>query len=459
MSAAEQNKWAVRVPAGEVELAGDLGIPRGARGVVVFAHGSGSSRLSPRNRYVAEVLWQAGVGTLLMDLLTPEEEEAERFTRHLRFDIPLLARRLGYAIRWLGQEPACRDLPIGCFGASTGAAAALIAAADYPDRVKAVVSRGGRPDLAGEALARVEAPTLFIVGGRDDVVIELNQEALDRMNAYRKLVIVPGATHLFEEPGALEQAAEWAAGWFVRHLQPLAPAEITSSSFQAPADPENGGDTTFRDRIDAGRRLAGRLLTFKGQNPVVLGLPRGGVPVAAIVAEALEAPLDVLVSRKIGHPGNPELAIGAVTARGTRILHDELLRTAFVPPGYLEQATAATRKLAEDRESLFRQDRAMEPLEGKTAILVDDGIATGMTMLAAIADARAQKPARVVVAAPVIAPATLEALGQVADDVVYVAAPARLHSIGQFYEDFSPVSDTEVRLLLGRPRRRPAPFQ
>ena len=163
MRPADSDARAVRVPAGEVDLAGDLGIPEEARGVVVFAHGSGSSRLSPRNRSVAQALRNAGVGTLLMDLLTPDEEEAERYTRHLRFDIPLLARRLGYAIRWLGQEPETRELPIGCFGASTGAAAALIAAADFPDSVKAVVSRGGRPDLAGDALERVEAPSLFIV--------------------------------------------------------------------------------------------------------------------------------------------------------------------------------------------------------------------------------------------------------------------------------------------------------
>ncbi len=199
-------------------LAGALTIPEGARGMVLFAHGSGSSRHSPRNRYVAEVLHQAGLGTLLMDLLTREEDAVDQYTRQHRFDIDLLSGRLSGAIDWLTQQPATRDLPIGLFGASTGAAAALRAAAARPERVRAVVSRGGRPDLAGAALPLVTAPTLLIVGGDDVQVIPLNEAALRQMRAPAELVLVPSASHLFAEPGTLAEASRLARDWFLRHL-------------------------------------------------------------------------------------------------------------------------------------------------------------------------------------------------------------------------------------------------
>ena len=210
----------VRVSADGVGLEGNLAFPGSARGVVLFAHGSGSGRHSPRNRYVARALREAGLATLLVDLLTEEEEEVDLRTRHLRFDIGLLAQRLVGATKWLAQNSDTRNLRIGYFGASTGAAAALVAAAEHPKPVGAIVSRGGRPDLAGPALPRVAAPTLLIVGGNDFPVIDMNRDALEQMRTEKRLEIVPGATHLFEEPGALEQVARLAAGWFVRHLDP-----------------------------------------------------------------------------------------------------------------------------------------------------------------------------------------------------------------------------------------------
>lgn len=208
----------VRVTAGPVTLEGDLGVPHGSRGVVLFAHGSGSSRHSPRNRYVARVLRDGGLATLLIDLLTPSEEEIDARSGRLRFDIDLLARRLVDATDWLLDDPETRDLAIGYFGASTGAGAAVVAATQRPEAVRAIVSRGGRPDLAGAALARVQAPTLLIVGGHDYPVIGMNREALARLRMEARLEIVPGATHLFEEPGALEAVARLALGWFQRHL-------------------------------------------------------------------------------------------------------------------------------------------------------------------------------------------------------------------------------------------------
>jgi putative phosphoribosyl transferase len=211
----------VRVPAGPVGLDGNLSLPERSRAVVLFAHGSGSSRHSSRNRHVARLLNEVGLATLLIDLLTPDEEAIDARTAHLRFDIDLLAERLVAATDWLTQYPVTQNLPIGYFGASTGAAAALVAAAERHDVVGAVVSRGGRPDLAGPALMRVRAPTLFIVGGNDTEVIQLNRAAFARLRCEKELVIVPGATHLFEEPGALDEVARLAREWFHRHLVPV----------------------------------------------------------------------------------------------------------------------------------------------------------------------------------------------------------------------------------------------
>ncbi len=208
----------VLIPAGDVRLEGDLRVPDGARGVVLFAHGSGSGRRSPRNCVVAKRLNEVGLATLLIDLLTVREETIDAPTGHLRFDIPFLARRLGYASDWMANESDTSELKLGYFGASTGAGAALMAAADRPEQVGAVVSRGGRPDLAGAALGRVTAPTLLIVGGDDEPVIELNERALRHLRCVKQLEIVPNATHLFEEPGALEEVAQLASAWFARHI-------------------------------------------------------------------------------------------------------------------------------------------------------------------------------------------------------------------------------------------------
>ncbi|MFF5253889.1 dienelactone hydrolase family protein [Streptomyces leeuwenhoekii] len=211
----------VAVPAADATLAGDLAVPEPARAVVLFAHGSGSSRHSPRNRRVAEALCAAGLGTLLMDLLTEDEERRDVLTAEHRFDIPLLGHRLVAAIDWLESGPGTRGLPVALFGASTGAAAALVAAAERPGRVLTVVSRGGRPDLAGDALPAVRAPVLLIVGGRDEEVLRLNQEAARRLHAPHDLRIVPGATHLFEEPGALDRVADAARQWCDERLRAL----------------------------------------------------------------------------------------------------------------------------------------------------------------------------------------------------------------------------------------------
>src|SRR5438874_1733801 len=212
----------VQIPAGSATLDGNLTTVDQTEAFVLFAHGSGSSRHSPRNQFVARTLNEAGLATLLFDLLTPEEESVDLYTREHRFDISLLAERLVYATRWAKQQKQTQDLRVGYFGTSTGGGAALVAAAELPEEVGAVVSRGGRPDLAGEALSKVKAPTLLIVGGEDHVVVELNEQARAQMKCDCKIDIVPGATHLFEEPGALEKVAKLASDWFSLHAPGMA---------------------------------------------------------------------------------------------------------------------------------------------------------------------------------------------------------------------------------------------
>jgi putative phosphoribosyl transferase len=209
----------VKIPAGKATINGNLTIPSKAKGIVLFAHGSGSGRFSPRNTMVAREINKAGIATLLIDLLTEQEEAEDEFTGEFRFDIDLLAQRLIFATEWLTKNPSTSSLVIGYFGASTGAAAALIAAAKLPERVNAVVSRGGRPDLAGDYLSRVKASTLLIVGGDDTEVLELNRDALEQLRSEKELTVVPGATHLFEELGKLEQVAKLAIDWFSKYLK------------------------------------------------------------------------------------------------------------------------------------------------------------------------------------------------------------------------------------------------
>ena len=215
----EEEENSVRIPVDKTTIEGNLVMPPHAKGVVLFAHGSGSGRFSPRNQYVAKVLNKAGIATLLIDLLTKQEEEEDLQTGQFRFDINLLAQRLIGATEWLRKNPRTKNLAFGYFGASTGAAAAMISAAKLPEYVKAVVSRGGRPDLALDYIPKVKVPTLFIVGGNDTVVIDLNKKAMQNFSAGKKLEIVPGASHLFEETGKLEEVAKLAANWFSKYLR------------------------------------------------------------------------------------------------------------------------------------------------------------------------------------------------------------------------------------------------
>ncbi len=404
--------------------------------MVLFAHGSGSSRLSPRNQFVAAALQNTGIGTLLFDLLT-EEEAADRENV---FDIDFLAHRLLAGTRWLRNKRDISDYPLGYFGASTGAAAALVAAAQEK-AIRAVVSRGGRPDLAIRHLGAVRAPTLLIVGGHDFGVIELNEKAYRVLRCEKSLKIVPGATHLFEEPGALEQVAELAGNWFGRHLKKPEAAD------QAKEDP-----VVYTDRQAAGRLLAQRLMLYAHTDAVVLGIPRGGAPVAKEVANALGAPLDVIVVRKLGAPDQPELGIGAVVNgdHPRAIFDQDIIERLGVSDEYIKAEIERQLKEVNRREAAYRGGRPKIPLAGKTVIVVDDGIATGSSVRAALRGVRRQKPKRLILATPVAPVESIEALQSDADEIVCLETPENFFAVGQFYLDFRQISDGEVEAILGK---------
>jgi predicted phosphoribosyltransferase/pimeloyl-ACP methyl ester carboxylesterase len=408
---------------GRSQLPGLLAAPEGASAMVIFAHGSGSGRFSPRNLQAAEYLEHSGFTTLLFDLLT--EAEAER--RGNVFDIGLLASRVVEAIDWARSHSP--TLSLGLFGASTGAAAALVAAAQRPDHISAIVSRGGRPDLADPFLGDVKAPTLLIVGERDREVLALNEWARARLTCASKLVVVPGATHLFEEEGTLDLALAAAGDWFAEHLDP---------------------PLCFSNRRTAGRALAARVAVTKPDAPVVYALPRGGVPVAVEVARRLGAPLDLLLVRKLGVPWQPELAAGAVVdgEQPDVVLNNEIVSAAGLTEAEIEKGIQAQLAEIERRRALYLPGCRPVSARGRTAILVDDGIATGASMAAAIAAVRRRAPGRIVVATPVASPSAAAMLRGLADEFICLSTPENFAGVGQFYDDFHQLTDEEVVNLM-----------
>ena len=423
----------VTIPVGKKLLCGVWTVPDAARGVVLFAHGSGSSRFSTRNRRVAKVLQQAGLGTLLMDMLDETEEE----DRANVFDIDLLAHRVTAAVDWTTRQRVANRLPVGLFGASTGAAAALRAATHRPGIVQAVVCRGGRPDLAWDDLPKVAAPTLLIVGEQDHEVLKLNQSALHRLGGVHELRTVPGATHLFEEPGALAEVADAAKEWFLGHL-----AGHTVK--------DNPYARIFANREDAACHLAARLKKRPFTDPLVLAIPRGGVVVGAVLAEELHADLDVVLARKLRMPGNPEYALGAIAETGDFYLNIDAEK---LPPhlqSYLDQECRHQMAEMERRRNSFGQGRAPRSVTGRSVVVTDDGIATGSTMIAALRALKMQHPRELIVAVPVASPDRLRQVECECDEALCVIETSLLQAVGHFYRDFTPVEDDEVINLLNR---------
>jgi putative phosphoribosyl transferase len=443
-------------------LEGDLTIPSAARAIVLFGHGSGSTKNSSRNRVVADVLNNRGMGTLLLDLLNHKERLIDEETKHLRYNIELLARRFAAATEWLTQLPETTDLAIGYFGSSTGAAAALIAAGRL-NLAKAIVTRGGRTDLASNSLREVQAPTLLISGGNDMDIISINRKAIQSLNnaEVKEHVIIPYATHLFDEPGKMDEVAQITADWFEcfllrttknklenRHNDVMRPRFFSSlrkrSAFQI----------KFKDRFAAGEMLASVLGRYKNDRDgvTVIGIARGGIVVSDPIAEKLNAAFDVIVSRKLRSPRNSENAIGAIMQDGSEYLdiynfgnHDE------VSAEYIDREKSERSKEIARRLSIYRPHAREYKVRDRTVILVDDGIATGATIIVAARWLRKQKPKRMVIAAPVAHKQVIDCLKKEADQIEVIRTPSEFKTVEQFYHEFFAPSDDQI---LGIVKRR-----
>ncbi|HYZ59476.1 MAG TPA: alpha/beta family hydrolase [Nitrososphaeraceae archaeon] len=437
-------------------LEGGLTIPLGAQAVVLFAHGSGSSRYSSRNRFVATVLNNNRIATLLVDLLSQDEKRIDEETKHLRYNIELLAGRFAEITNWLAQQPETRDLKIGYFGSSTGAAAALITASRV-DAAKAIVTRGGRPDLAGESiLHQVRASTLLIVGGNDTLAIEMNKRALESLSntETKELAIIPGATHLFEEPGKMEEVAQTAADWFECYLLGISKkkfnnryARISKRGYLSSLWDRHAFQIKFKDRFAAGEILSSTLGKYKNDQHgiTVIGIARGGVIVADAIAEKLNADFDIIVPRRLRSPYNSENAIGAIMHDGSLYLDTSTLQTQNdISNEYIDMEKLEQKKEMERRLSMYRPYSREYKINDRTVILVDDGIATGATMIVAARWIRKQEPKQLIIAAPVAPKRAIEPLKNEVDQVEIIRKPSDLKAVEQFYQEFASVSDDQI---------------
>ena len=434
---------------------GELTIPLGAQAIVLFAHGSGSSRYSSRNQFVASVLNNNMIATLLVDLLDQEEKRIDEETKHLRYNIELLARRFTAVTNWLAQRPDTKNLEIGYFGSSTGAAAALISSVKL-GLAKTIVTRGGRPDLVGEStLHQVNAPTLFIVGGDDLPIIAMNKRALRSIsNAEAKeLAIIPGAGHLFEEPGKMEEVAQVASDWFGYYLLSSSKKKfnnrytrITRSGFLSSIRNRYTIQIKFKDRFAAGEILASTLGKYKNERDrlTVIGIARGGVVVAEPIAERLAANFDIVVPRKLRSPHDSEIAIGAIMHDDSVYLDMPTLRKNDISNQYIDMEKLEQKKEIERRLSLYRPYTLEYKIKDRTVILVDDGIATGATMTAAARWLRKQKPKQLILASPVAPKQAAENLKEEADHIEVVRNPPGFKAVEQFYQEFAAVLDDRI---------------
>jgi predicted phosphoribosyltransferase/dienelactone hydrolase len=404
---------------------------------VIFVHGLGSSKASPRNVTIAAHLLDVGIAALLFDLSGHGQSSTDPRGEEAYVD------DLEAVSRWACSHAQLDPERLGVAGSSLGAVVAMAAARRSSIQPASMVLRA--PPAHAEDWEGLKVPALVLVGSRDPLLPEVSAGATSCPSA--TLAVVQGASHLFEEPGTLDEAltrtVEWFRAWLVLGDPPAAEAPIRTVRATGNYGP------LFRDRRDAGRRLGERLAKdLPGQDVLVLGIPRGGVPVADEVARRLDAELDVIVARKLGAPGYPELAIGAVTANGGRFLNQDVLRELSVSNEYLESVTDEERAEARRREERFRAGRSRGHYSGRTVIIVDDGLATGATMRAAVRSVRLGDPARLLVAVPVGSRQACAALRDEADDVVCPFEPEPFRAVGFYYEQFGQTEDSEVQAIL-----------
>jgi len=438
-------------------LEGDLTIPLGAQAIVLFAHGSGSSRYSSRNKLIATVLNSNRIATLLVDLLSQDEKRIDEETKHLRYNIELLAGRFAAITNWLASQPETRDLKVGYFGSSTGAAAALIAASRL-GIAKAIVTRGGRPDLVDEStLHNVKASTLFIVGSNDPSVIAMNKRAFESFSntVTKELAIIPGAGHLFEEFGKMEEVAQLAADWFECYLlrtgkrnfhnkyENLAMKGLFSSLWN-----RHTFQIKFKDRFAAGQILSSILYKYKSDRDTitVIGIARGGVIVADPIAEKINADFDIIVPRKLRSPHNSENAIGAIMPDGSVYLDTSTLQSQDdnVSNEYINMEKSEQKKEMERRLSTYRPYSREYKIRDRIVIIVDDGIASGATMIAAVRWIRKQEPKQLIIAAPIAPKEVIKRLSSEADKIEVLRDPLEFNALEQYYQDFTFVSDDQI---------------
>jgi predicted phosphoribosyltransferase len=420
----------IRVEVGGRELQASLAVPQGPVGVVIFAN---TDRRSARDHHVAEALRARGLATVECELLGDDENE---------YDIELAATRLLAITDWIVERSNLAHLPIGYLGSSTGAAATLLAAARRPELIRAVVSRGGRADLARAALPIVRAPTLLIASANDDSRAELDREVVDQMTACTQLAVLPGE---LDEPIAIDEIIALASEWLVDHF---------AQAVQEPVGKRGSWGRQFRDRRCAGERLAQVLHRYAGENAVVCGIPRGGIVIADEIAKALDAPLDVWLVRKIGMPIQPELGMGALAEGAALVLDATNIKWSGATPEDLQKIVHGKAEEIRRRAKMYRNGEDALDVHGKTVILVDEGVATAGALRAAVRGARKRGAARVVVAAPVIASEALDALQREADEVVCLATPRHLIAVGAWYQDFRKPGQDDVVAILTQARER-----
>ena len=438
----------IKVRAGAVDLRATLAVPQGPVGLVVFAHANGGGRASARNRFVAEALRARGLATLMVDLLTDNEEHLDRIDSTLRFDIDMLAERLLAATAWVLDESSLAHLPLAYFGDGTAAAASLCAASRRPEAIRAVVSRAGRADLAGAALPIVRAPTLFVVGANDHARARARSRGDRQDDRAHPARDHPGRRSLLRRARHARGGRTARRRVVHRSVRARDARAAVAARCMGPPVPRSSRRGRAPRRRPAPPRLPPAC--------VVCGLPRGGVPVADAVARALDAPLDVWLVRKIGMPIQPELGMGALAEGAALVLDESTVRWSGTTTDELRAIVHQKAAEIRRRAQLYRGDSRPPDVRGKTVILVDDGIATGGTFRAAIRGARKRGAAWVVVAAPVAAAEAADALRREADEVVCLSLPHHLMSVSAWYQDFHQLPQSEVMDLLAEARRRRA---